>query len=127
MDEPMAAARAEVFRLWIESATEEGARAKALSWAIAEPNLREPRVTTAEPRDGVRDIWTVELHAVVVLARSPGWYRLPVLPGGRLDLASLEGELAMILARYNLGGRSVPLGLDVVEAVRRYIESGGAK
>lgn len=127
MPEPIAAARAEVFRLWIESDTEEGARAKALSWAIAEPNLREPRVVEALPRDGVRDIWTVEVHAVVVLERPPGWYRLPTLEGGRLDLLPLERAIALVLARYSLGGRSVGLGLDVVDAVRHYIETGGTK
>lgn len=119
--------RRESFALWIDAPDEEAARAKALSWAIAEPNLREPVVAGALPRSGVRDVWTVTIDATVVLARAPGWYRIPTLPGGRLDLTALEGELALVLVRYNLGGRAIPLGMDLVDAVRRYIESGGAR
>lgn len=126
MTNPITTARAEVFRLWIEAADETEARAKALSWAIAEPNLREPRVVAAEPRDGTSYVWNVEVHAVVAIATAPGWYRLPTLPGDRLDLLTFEAELEAILDRYQLGGRKAPLAGDVVDAVRRYIGKGGA-
>lgn len=125
MPEPISAARREAFALWIDAPDEEAARAKALSWAIAEPSLREPAVASALPRVGVTNVWTVTVDATVVLERRPGWYRLPIMPGGRLDLSALETELEIVLLRYALGGRAEPLRADVLDAARRYIE--GAK